>query len=102
MPRINLHVTPEFEQALEALMRGRGLASKSEAIRYAVLKAAARHLPAPRRDFSLLQGLIGGHTGAGIKRRRPVAGFEQEIDDEMERALRRAPARSATSTRPAR
>ncbi len=97
MPQINLHVTPEFEQALEALVRGRGLASKSEAIRYAVQEAAAPYLAAPRRDLSLLQGLLGRHAGPAAKHRRPMADLEREIDDEMERALRvprRAPARA--------
>ncbi len=93
MPQINLHVTLGFEQALDALVRGRGLASKSEAIRHAVLEAAAPCLAAPRRDCSLLQGLLGRHAGPAAKRRRPMAGFEKEIDDEMERALR-APARA--------
>lgn len=94
MPQINLHVTPEFEQALEALVRGRGLASKSEAIRHAVQEAAAPYLAAPRRDFSLLQGLLHRHAGPAAKRRRPIADLEREIDDEMERALRRAPVRA--------
>ncbi len=88
MPQINLHVTPEFEQALEALVRGRGLASKSEAIRHAVQEAAAPYLAAPRRDFSLLQGLIGRHAAPAAKRRPTMAALEREIDDEMERALR--------------
>jgi len=67
MPQFKLHVTPEFEQALEAPM----------------------HLPAPRRDFSQLQGLIGRYAGAGAKRLRPMAELERELDDGMERALRR-------------
>ncbi|MBN9462527.1 MAG: hypothetical protein J0H00_15060 [Burkholderiales bacterium] len=97
MPQINLHATPEFEHALEALMRGRKLTSKSEAIRCAVQEAAAPYLAAPRRDFSLLQGLIGRRSGAAAKRRAPMAELEREIDEEMERALRaprRAPART--------
>ncbi|MCO5106018.1 MAG: hypothetical protein M9907_02935 [Burkholderiaceae bacterium] len=89
MPQFKFHVTPEFDQALEALMRGRGLASKSEAIRYAVLKAAAHHLSAPRRDFSQLRGLIGRYAGASAKRPRPMTELERELDDGMDRALRR-------------
>jgi hypothetical protein len=42
MAQINLHVTPEFEQALGRLVRLRGLRSKSEAIRSAVLEALER------------------------------------------------------------
>lgn len=88
MAQINLHVTPEFEEALELLMRARRLRSKSEAIRHAVQEAAAPYRAAPARDFSLLQGLIGRH-GAGERdgKRRPMAELEREIDDGMERAL---------------
>lgn len=88
MAQINLHVTPEFEEALELLMRGRRLRSKSEAIRHAVQEAAAPYRTAPARDFSLLQGLIGRH-GAGKRdgKRRPMAELEREIDDGMERAF---------------
>jgi hypothetical protein len=73
MPQINLHVTPEFEEALEALVRGKGLASKSQAIRYAVQEATAPYLAAPRRDFSVLKVLhpkrSGGTRGTRISRR---------------------------------
>lgn len=98
MTQINLHVTPDFEEALEALMRGRALRSKSEAIRHAVQEAAAPYLAVPPRDFSLLQGLLlrrcakkGEATG------RPIAELEREIDDEMDRAL--APRLPAPSKR---
>lgn len=87
MAQINLHVTPEFEQALEALVRGRRLTSKSEAIRHAVQEVAAPYLAAPKRDFSLLQGLLDRHAGVPKKRRSPMAGLEREIDAGMERAL---------------
>lgn len=88
MAQINLHVTQEFEEALELLMRGRRLRSKSEAIRHAVQEAAAPYRTAPARDFSLLQGLIGRHgTGERDGKRRPMAELEREIDDGMERAL---------------
>lgn len=87
MPQINLHVTPEFEQALDALVRGRHLPSKSEAIRYAVQEAAAPYLAAPKRDYSLLQGLLKRKPG-DEKRRRPMSAFEHEIDVGMDRALR--------------
>jgi hypothetical protein len=42
MGQLNMHVTQEFEQALAELMRRRGLATKSEAIRVAVQEAVAR------------------------------------------------------------
>ena len=100
MVQINLHVTAEFEEALEALMRGRRLRSKSEAIRYAVQEAAAPYRAAPARDFSALQGLLRRHAPAKKRaRQRPVAELEQEIDDEMERALA---ARRNTSRKSAR
>ena len=89
MAQINLHVTPEFEQALDALMQGKKLTSKSEAIRYAVRETAAPYLAAPRRDFSVLEGLIERNAAKRDKKiRRPVAELEQELDEEMERALR--------------
>lgn len=100
MPQINLHVTPEFEQALEALVRGRRLTSKSQAIRYAVQEAAAPYLAAPRRDLSLLQGLLERHQGGRRKGRRPMAELEHELDVEMDRALRPSgPARAAAGGR---
>jgi Arc/MetJ-type ribon-helix-helix transcriptional regulator len=42
MKQINLNVTPEFERNLNAVMRTRGIASKSDAIRIAVREAAER------------------------------------------------------------
>jgi Arc/MetJ-type ribon-helix-helix transcriptional regulator len=97
MAQINLHVTPEFEEALEALIRARSLRSKSEAIRHAVQEAAAPYLAAKPRDFSLLQGLLRRHAGTGGVRRRPVAELEREIDDEMDNAL--APRRKTARKR---
>lgn len=87
MPQINLHVTPEFERALDALVRGRHLPSKSEAIRHAVQEAAAPYLAVPKPDYSLLEGLLKRKPG-DQKRRRPMSEFEHEIDVEMDRALR--------------
>lgn len=96
MAQINLHVTPDFEEALEALMRGRALRSKSEAIRHAVQEAAAPYLAVPPRDFSLLQGLLlRRRAKKGEATGRPIAELEREIDEEMDRALApRLPARS--------
>lgn len=95
MAQINLHVTPEFEDALDTLMRARGLRSKSEAIRHAVREAAAPYRVAPARDYSVLQGLLRRHESDRKAQRRPAAEFEHEIDAEMEHALgaRTAPRR---------
>lgn len=91
MAQINLHVTADFEEALEALMHARGLRSKSEAIRYAVQEAAAPYRAAPPRDFSALQGLLRRHPRAKGRRRPPVADLEREIDDEMDQSLAARP-----------
>lgn len=91
MAQLNLHVTPEFERALAALMRGRGVASKSQVIRDAVQEAAAPYLAGPKRDFSLLRGLLDRHAGSKAPR-PPMAEFEREIDDAMEQALNAPPA----------
>lgn len=87
MAQINLHVTDEFEEALEALMRARKLRTKSEAIRYAVREAAAPYRAAPTRDFSVLQGLLRRHPSTKGRRHPPVADLEREIDNEMEQSL---------------
>lgn len=91
MAQLNLHVTPEFERALTALMRGRGLASKSQAIRDAVQEAAAPYLAGPKRDFSLLCGLLDRHADPRAPH-RPMADLEREIDDGMEQVLNAQPA----------
>jgi hypothetical protein len=53
MGQININMTPEFEAALERLMRLRGIRSKSEAIREAVAESADRaREAAPVEDFS--------------------------------------------------
>lgn len=57
MARINVQVTPEFEQALGRLMRLRGLRSKFEAIRSAVLEALEREIERKvTTDFSAWLG----------------------------------------------
>lgn len=83
MPQINLHVTTEFEASLEALMRHRGLRSKSEAIRLAVQEAAAPYRAAAPRDFSLLESLLP----EAARGPAPMATLEAEIDREMDAAL---------------
>ena len=42
MPQLNLHLTAEFEEALDELMKFRQIRTKSEAVRWAVLAAAER------------------------------------------------------------
>jgi Arc/MetJ-type ribon-helix-helix transcriptional regulator len=42
MAQLNVHVTPEFEEALARLVRLRKLASKSEAVRVAVRETLER------------------------------------------------------------
>jgi Arc/MetJ-type ribon-helix-helix transcriptional regulator len=86
MAQLNLHVTPEFEEALEAFRQGRQLASKSEAIRLAVREAAAPYLAGPERDFSLLEGLLDAHRPAHAAP-KAAADLERELDVEMERVL---------------
>lgn len=97
MPQINLHVSAEFEASLEALMRHRGLRSKSEAIRLAVQEAAAPYRAALPRDFSLLENLLP-QAAPG---RPPMASLEAELDREMDGALATSPA-SAPGTPSAR
>lgn len=99
MAQINLHVTEEFEKALEALMRARKLRSKSEAIRYAVQEAAAPYRAAPARDFSALQGLLRRQPTTKRPQHPPVADLEREIDDEMEQSLRACRPASRKSAR---
>lgn len=85
MAQINLHVTPGFEADLAALMKGRGLKSKSEAIRIAVREAAAPHAAA-KYDLRHLIGLIDRLPGRRTNRKSGAA-LLKEIDDEMEVAL---------------
>jgi hypothetical protein len=59
MPQINIHTTPEFEQALERLMSSRHIRHKSEAIRLAVEEAAARCRSRPGM-LGRLRGLAKG------------------------------------------
>jgi len=58
MSQLNIHVTPEFARALQKLMRLRGISSKSEAIRLAVVEAAERQQAgAARTNFTKLLGI---------------------------------------------
>lgn len=52
MGQFNMHMTPEFDLALAELMRRRNVATKSDAIRFAVLETVARlRGERPRVDF---------------------------------------------------
>jgi hypothetical protein len=88
MAQINLHTTPDFEEALEALMRGRKLKTKSEAIRLAVGEAAAPFREPPKRDLSAIIGLIHRLPG-GRRTGKTGAELMADIDGEMDRKLRR-------------
>jgi hypothetical protein len=96
MAQINLHTTPEFEADLAALMKARGIKSKSEAIRLAVHEAAgAAAPPAPPKkiDLSPLIGLIDRLPGER-KTDKTAAELEAEIDAEMDEKLDRLSRRS--------
>lgn len=56
MSQLNLHVKPDFDRDLASLMRLRGIATKSEAIRIAVREAAERAQRSTRTDFSGWKG----------------------------------------------
>jgi len=88
MAQVNLHTTPEFEEALSALMEGRKLKSKSEAIRLAVQEAAAPYRARKKRDLSVLIGLVDRFPD---RRRTGKTSAEllAEIDDEMDKKLER-------------
>ena len=58
MAQLNINVTPRFDRAMERLMRLRGIATKSEAVRVAVQEAADRaERESERYDFRRLVGL---------------------------------------------
>jgi hypothetical protein len=75
MAQLNINLTPEFEQALERLMKRRGISTKSEAVRIAVLEAAERHRVRGRADA--FQRLLGAGLRAPL-RSKPK--FKSEAD----------------------
>jgi Arc/MetJ-type ribon-helix-helix transcriptional regulator len=87
MPQLNLHVTPEFEAELDALMKGRGLRSKSEAVRLAIHEAAAPFLRR-RPNLDVLIGFVARLPG-GQDTSKSGAELLAEIDAEMEAKLDR-------------
>jgi Arc/MetJ-type ribon-helix-helix transcriptional regulator len=88
MAQVNLHTTPEFEADLDTLMKGRGLRSKSEAIRLAVHEAAEPFRAERGHDLSALIGLADRFPEAR-KDPRSSAELLAEIDEEMEAKLDR-------------
>jgi len=87
MAPINLHTTPEFEAALAAMMKGRGIKTKSEAIRLAVREAAAYAAP-PKRDLSALCDMLDRLPGPHLTDKTGEE-LQAEIDEEMEAKLER-------------
>ena len=88
MAQINFHTTPEFEKALAALMKARGLKTRSEAIRVAVQEAAEPYVAGPKRDIDAVRGLLKGYLGG----RAPTLdsrALQEEIDREMDAKLDR-------------
>jgi Arc/MetJ-type ribon-helix-helix transcriptional regulator len=58
MPQLNLHLTPEFEEALAEYMRLRRIRTKSDAIRVALQEAVEReHRRKRSPDFSRWLGM---------------------------------------------
>jgi Arc/MetJ-type ribon-helix-helix transcriptional regulator len=58
MPQFNLHLTPDFEKAIDELMRLRRIRTKSDAVRVAVLEAVERERRSRNApDFSAWLGL---------------------------------------------
>jgi Arc/MetJ-type ribon-helix-helix transcriptional regulator len=88
VPQLNLNTTPEFERDLEALMKTRGLKSKSEAIRAAVHEARQAKDPPLKRDLSGLIGLVHRVPGPMLTD-KSSAELLREIDDEMDEKLDR-------------
>ncbi len=58
MPQFNLHLTPDFEAAIDELMRLRRIRTKSDAVRLAVIETVEREKRVRRvPDFSTWFGL---------------------------------------------
>jgi Arc/MetJ-type ribon-helix-helix transcriptional regulator len=87
MAQINMHTTPEFEVELAALMRARGIPTKSEAIRVAVREAAVRARPG-KRDLRTLRGLLNRLPGERLSD-KSSAELLAELDAEMNEKLDR-------------
>jgi hypothetical protein len=75
MAQLNINMTPEFERALQRLMKARNIATKSEAVRVAVFEVLDRERtrPSPER----FRGLRGVGLQAPPRERRK---FESEDD----------------------
>jgi hypothetical protein len=58
MGQLNVHMTPEFEETLRRYMRLRGIRTKSDAVRLAVVEGVERaRREAPAADFTSWLGL---------------------------------------------
>ncbi|MGE0716865.1 MAG: hypothetical protein AB7P02_15595 [Alphaproteobacteria bacterium] len=88
MATIDLQTTPEMEDAPDALMRGRGLRSRVEAIEVAVREAAQPYQSTAHRNARSLIGLIERLPGQDPTTRSSCE-LSAEIDREMEAKLAR-------------
>ncbi|MBI5478797.1 MAG: hypothetical protein HY906_08080 [Deltaproteobacteria bacterium] len=57
MGQLNINMTPEFEAAIQRVMRARGLKTKADAVRLAVQEAAERVSPPEATEFSSWIGI---------------------------------------------
>jgi len=57
MSQLNINLTPEFDTALQRLMRARGIKTKAEAVRLAVREALERTHAERCADFTSWIGL---------------------------------------------
>lgn len=80
MAQLNLVVTPSFEAALERLMRRRGFANKSEAVRTVVEEAAGiEETPEEvrMRRRAVLEKMWGSYAQSGM------APYDPREEDEL-------------------
>ncbi len=76
MPQLNIHVTPDFAEALETVRQARGLRTKSETVRLIVQEAAARlNEQGDPYDFDRLIGL----AAQGKRNRNPRFGTHDSL-----------------------
>jgi hypothetical protein len=73
--QLNINMTPEFERALARLMRVRNIATKSEAVRIAVVEVLER--ARPRATAEGFRALMGAGLRAPVRKQRK---FKSEDD----------------------
>ena len=88
MSQINLHVTREFELHLKRVMKERGFATKSEAIRAAVKELAEKSSEQWPFDPARWQGALKGLPIQPGVRGKSSHDLLRELDDEQERTLK--------------